>query len=164
MTDDYTYDCDCGVHVINDYGQDHECQWRPFAVYGTLRPGCGNDRLWQGNAAPIGLGHVTGFRLVSNGAFPYAVPTEDQRIVVEMVMPHVGRYADILWRMDALEGVPHHYTRERVTVAHRGETTECWMYVPVHDVGRMPTVPGGDWLQRHADAWDPDELVRRVVG
>jgi len=99
MTDDYTYDCDCGVHVINDYGQDHECQWRPFAVYGTLRPGCGNDRLWQGNAAPIGLGHVTGFRLVSNGAFPYAVPTEDQRIVVEMVMPHVGRYADILWRM-----------------------------------------------------------------
>lgn len=144
----------------------------PIAVYGTLRPGCGNARLWQDRADAIGIGTVTGFELRTPGGFPYAVPTghRDHRITVELIMPWQGRYQEVIDRMDVLEGVPHHYRRIEVavdaTLRHVTGTVFAWMYVPTDQArtAKYRKIESGDWLARDIGDWDADELVRRVVG
>jgi gamma-glutamylcyclotransferase (GGCT)/AIG2-like uncharacterized protein YtfP len=104
----------------------------PYAVYGTLRSGMGNDGLWRGLAEPISAGVVRGFRLVSNESFPYALPAgADSEIVVEVIQPY-EQYAEIVRRnLDRLEGYPSFYDRILVDVENdRGHAT-CWLYTPV---------------------------------
>jgi gamma-glutamylcyclotransferase (GGCT)/AIG2-like uncharacterized protein YtfP len=101
----------------------------PAAVYGTLRPGFGNDRLWQGKAKHIGDGTVHGYRLVGRG-FPYAIPSPDETIVVSLIQPYSDTYDYVLERMDWLEGVPHHYTRVNVAVLTEQGYIVAWMYQP----------------------------------
>jgi len=123
----------------------------PFAVYGTLRSGMGNDRLWIGHATSVNVAAVYGYRLVTHGAFPYAIPAPpDQRVVVEVIQPHPGRHDALLDRLDALEGYPFHYDRFTVD-AHplRSAPLSCWMYVPVdaEAYDDLTPVPGNDWTR-----------------
>lgn len=153
-------------HDPDEYGfhwpePEEEGCW-PIAVYGTLRPGFGNDRLWRERAtASEGTGTVPGYRLVSNGGFPYAIPAEpDQAAVVSLVWPNADEYDRVLASMDRLEGVPHHYTREEVLVLlSDGSGMVAWMYVPAdpeHYEGLRP-VPGNDWAQAERFRWWEDD-------
>ena len=121
----------------------------PVFVYGTLRPGCGNDRLWRkwATAAHDGDAYVHGYRLVHNGAFPYAVTDEESVTVGCLVYPLPAFEQDLMARLDALEGVPHHYDRVKVDVDVPGATVTAWMYAPPLDrhITRLPSVPGNDW-------------------
>lgn len=123
----------------------------PVFVYGTLRPGCGNDSLWVRRAACRYDGDcfVAGFRLVTNGAFPYALPAEDEVSVGALVYPHPAAEAEVMARLDALEGVPHHYERLSVDVATPDGVVAAWMYVPrrLDAYEGLEAVPGNDWIQ-----------------
>ncbi len=123
---------------------------RPVAVYGTLREGGGNARLWSGLArAEPGVLH--GFRLVGHGrAFPFALPEPGALTVVDLI-----RWDDAaaelvgLPLMDRLEGVPHFYCRvaARVTDAW-GDDHLAWVYTPAHPerYANLPAVPNNDWM------------------
>lgn len=125
-----------------------------FAVYGTLRTTCGNDRLWHGKAESIGLGKVSGFDLVARGAaFPYALPAHpSHQITVEVLEPHWACVESLTARMDQLEGTPWHYERWPVTVEMSTGDRTAWMYVASPStaehllMAELPTIPSGDWI------------------
>jgi len=141
----------------------------PFLVYGTLRPGCGNDGLWRGRAIAIGRVTVPGYRLVDRGAFPYAITASfDDAVVAEVLMAPADTYPALLAEMDWLEGVAHgHYARIRAaaltgadqasrTLAELGKRKVIgsavvgWLYVAGSGVNvkNLPAVPGNDWAAR----------------
>lgn len=107
----------------------------PVVVYGTLRPGFGNSRLWLGRARDLhdGATYVSGFRLSGRG-FPYATPSPGETIVGCLVIPEPWTYDAVLSDMDHLEGVPHHYTRELVVAETPDGWRVAWMYVAAHPV------------------------------
>lgn len=123
----------------------------PFFVYGTLRPEQGNDHCWQGYARAVGdgLSHVNGFRLVHNGAFPYALPCPGDAVVGAVIVPTDDTYEYVLDRMDRLEGYPSFYDRVVVSVLNErtGKSRGAWMYTPARpaDYERLRTVPNNDW-------------------
>jgi gamma-glutamylcyclotransferase (GGCT)/AIG2-like uncharacterized protein YtfP len=105
----------------------------PIAVYGTLRPGCGNDQLWKGLAEPIDDSNllIFGYRLVSFGAFPYAIPDPDEVSIGCLLVARPGCWPELIRRCDRLEGVPVHYIREEALVQRANHTTEfAWIYTP----------------------------------
>lgn len=120
----------------------------PYAVYGTLRTGHGNSRLWRDMADAQGVGTVTGYRLVTNGGFPYALPA-DELSVIEVVQPRPEHAAEVRYRLDRLEGYPSFYDRVLVDVDLNGETVRCWMYTPVQSesYASLAAVEGNDWNQ-----------------
>lgn len=125
---------------------------RPFFVYGTLRPGQGNDRLWRGDAVAFDDGEciVKGYRLVGRGSIPYAVRAEGKQVVGCLVDPFVDAYANVARALDGLEGYPVHYDRIVVDVYRPGrlEPMEAWMYSPPDErwLGDREEVPDGDWV------------------
>ena len=104
----------------------------PFFVYGTLRPGFGNDRLWQGRAAAYFDGEATapGWGLVDRG-IPYAVPAVGMAAVGCLVMPFDDEYPSVARSLDGLEGYPVHYDRVAID-AHMpsGSPIRAWIYTP----------------------------------
>jgi gamma-glutamylcyclotransferase (GGCT)/AIG2-like uncharacterized protein YtfP len=128
----------------------------PFFVYGTLRPGYGNDRLWHGRAHDRHDGecYVTGFRLVGRG-FPYAIPAEGAEAVGALIVPDADHYEDVTRDLDRLEGVPTHYYRDLVVITTPEGYRVAWMYIASgewlgHDRLAVPTDPAGrfDWALR----------------
>ena len=128
----------------------------PFFVYGTLRPGQGNDRRWitRAVAEHDGEARVLGFRLVgARQFFPYAIATGDPTDVAygAVIRPVPGEYANVLRSFDQLEGYPNHYDRVPVQVDTPTGPVECYIYTPPMDewtrrrTARMEPVPGGDW-------------------
>lgn len=120
----------------------------PVFVYGTLRPGHGNDRVWQGRAyaAFDGKCKVIGYRLVDTG-FPYMIPAKSDQTFGCLIVPLPEHYDAVLARMDALEGVPHHYTRETIAVLTPEGAVMAWTYLPTHPeaVADLPEVWQNDW-------------------
>ena len=100
-------------------------------VYGTLRPGYGNARLWFGYAEGEHDGEavVNGFRLVGH-AFPYAIRDEHSSTVGCLVYPRLDTYDYVTDAMDMLEGVPTHYRRIQVPVSTPDGEVQAWMYEP----------------------------------
>lgn len=102
----------------------------PICVYGTLRPGYGNSRLWRDRARDLHDGDVTvtGYRLVGRG-FPYAIASEGESIAACLIVPEPWTYDAVLADMDMLEGVPDHYTRELIVADTPDGFRVAWMYV-----------------------------------
>lgn len=127
----------------------------PYAVYGTLRPKCGNDWLWKDMAVCIGSTTVDGYRLVTNGSFPYAIPAEGQQIVVDLIAPSVEHAAVLRTRLDRLEGYPDHYDRVLVQVTFDDAQINVWLYTPndPYYIEDAVPVPGNDWLANQ-DEWE----------
>lgn len=150
--------CQCG----HDRRNEHERY--PVFVYGTLRPGCGNDRLWRGRAVTIhdGTAILVGYKLVTNGHFPYMIPATTAQTVGTLIVPDDEHYDDVLDRMDMLEGVPRHYLRIRVAVlVEGGEPCFAWTYVPAtrnHDLMPECATAGGrfDWHAERASRYQPE--------
>lgn len=134
----------------------------PFAVYGTLRPGCGNDHRWLDRAEASAPKRLEGFELIGAGAgFPYAVPVRGSTstIVVNVVTPEPEHYDDVRRSLDQLEGYPRHYDRIRVEV----EYEPCWIYVPswwpeygsvrFRTFNDLRVIEGGDWMSEDTGWW-----------
>ena len=124
----------------------------PVFVFGTLRPGCGNDRRWHDIAVSAcnGTAVLRDHRLVTNGSFPYCLPAEGEQTVGCLIVPRVGQTRAALESMDALEGVPVHYNRKRCTVEVPGAIVQAWYYVPDdwESYSDLPAVPKNDWSHR----------------
>lgn len=128
----------------------------PFFVYGTLRPGCGNDRFWvdRATATDDGVAYVIGWKLVTNGGFPYLVRAASAQSVGCLVRPRREHYDRVRDSFDALEGVPRHYLRIEVAVMTPAGPVMAWTYTPTHPDDRLlpdvPTNPAGfyDWAER----------------
>jgi gamma-glutamylcyclotransferase (GGCT)/AIG2-like uncharacterized protein YtfP len=121
----------------------------PYAFYGSLRPGCGNDWLWSGRGVCSPGGVVRGFRLVTERGlgFPFALPAAGEFVMVDVVRP-LGGFEGVLRRdLDRLEGYPDFYGRGVVQVELGGGVVSCCMYWPVDAVRYegLLSVPGGDW-------------------
>ena len=139
-------------HDPEEGTMNHDNLDRPYAVYGTLRSGESNARLWQGLATGGDLDLLSGYRLVSNGYFPYALPAANETTVVEIVRPVANQAAqyELRERLDNLEGYPTLYDRLVVTTDFGDQ---CWLYMPVSDherLGRLPRVLDNDWTA-HCD-------------
>ena len=144
----------------------------PFFVYGSLRPGFGNYRLFQRfdheTVDATFSGGATMYAL--SGAFPYMVKSDSVApITGDLVsIDNLSDYPSALATIDALEGYDankpdtSHYIRTRVTVQDiDGNDIEAWTYFasPSHAediVSRLPIVESGDWAQ-----WKPayDEMA-----
>lgn len=132
----------------------------PVLVYGTLRRhGGANSRLLTGRATYGETIRVEGYRLLSNGHFPYAIPTPGSEITVEVVHLSQERRGETIGRLDALEGYREDapegslYTREIVSWnASDGMLRSGFMYVPsastIERIMRddLTEIPSGDWL------------------
>lgn len=124
----------------------------PVIVYGTLRHGFGNDRLWAG----LGVHQpaiLPGFRIyaVRHGEFPVVERTHDDHdeVLVDVVFWHSTAHAmKGIENMDWLEGHPTLYLRQKATAyLESGDPVTGWLYVPADDHllrGAMP-IPSGNW-------------------
>lgn len=111
-------------------------------VYGTLRKGCGNDRLLVGSEL-VGTFTVPGYKMYSAGGFPYCVKVDDmdQTIVTEVYLVNDST----LESLDGLEGVAYnHYMRVPVD---RTGFDDVELYVPhvTTSIDDLPVVKNGDW-------------------
>lgn len=136
----------------------------PFFVFGTLRPGYGNDRTWQGLAHDLHDDEVTlaDHRLVSNGSFPYCIPAEGQTTTGTLIVPFAEKYMQAQHAMDMLEGFPRHYNRKSCAVTTPDGVIMAWYYIPddwQHYEG-LRMVPGNNWRNAR-DRRDDDEGFSR---
>ena len=131
---------------------ERDLPFRPYFVYGTLRPGVGNDRLWHGLADPVGDGEVTasGFIMVASG-IPWAIHTgrDLDKIVGCLIVPRPDDWdsaAELRRRLDGLEGHPFSYERMPTPVLVDRRKIWAWIYSPTHREIDAPTVPSGDFI------------------
>lgn len=128
---------------------------RPYFVYGTLRPGYGNAKLWQSagaQAAFDGRVRVRGFQMRASG-IPFAIRTDDERseIVGALIYPpyNEGMQRWLRYDLDSLEGHPHLYERQATRVyfpdAFDGCHITAWIYAMRERWGDSPIVPSGDY-------------------
>ena len=132
----------------------------PFFVYGTLRPGQGNYRLLAGQTVAEFPATLPGHALYGPG-LPYVTAgEEDSTVVGALIFVAPERYAEVLARLDCLEGYrpgrPHcHYERVVRTVRYLDAdgaeaTTLAWVYLagPAARERLRGTerIAGGDWL------------------
>jgi gamma-glutamylcyclotransferase (GGCT)/AIG2-like uncharacterized protein YtfP len=129
----------------------------PFFVYGTLRPGAANHRLFlAGRTAAEEPAHLPGAALHDGPGYPYAVPGGPGEVVGDLVHAAPGAYGELLSVLDRLEEYlgPGHplnlYERlPRDTVRLRdGAVVRAWVYVPAPRTVPGAPIPGGDWLSR----------------
>lgn len=117
-------------------------------VYGTLLRGEPNHALLVNTPWPafISTAKMQGLELVvTHGAFPYCVVTDNADHIVE------GELYDVdprtLDRLDALEGVPSHYTRatRRVHMPD-GSRHDAFVYV-IHSRPERARAIGTSWIR-----------------
>jgi gamma-glutamylcyclotransferase (GGCT)/AIG2-like uncharacterized protein YtfP len=126
-------------------------QQLPIFVYGTLRPGCGNEGRWLNRATPyddgkcfaIGIGLFGGASM----PFPYASTVHGEQTVGCLIVPQKDLYDAVLADMDQLEGVPNHYQRTTVAVIVGDSITPAWIYTTA-DPGTITRTPYNDWNRR----------------
>ena len=106
-------------------------------VYGTLKQGHGNHEYYlAGNDGVEYLGrcYITGdFTMYSNGAFPMVVKGDNPEALNHIVGEVYEVDEDTLDALDALEGHPEWYCREKVLTPWK----KAWVYI-MPDSGRFP--------------------------
>ena len=126
---------------------------RPYFVYGTLRPGWGNARLWKHREATArydGETCVHGYELYA-GEIPFAVPG-DGMVVGALIYPHPTYAEGLRGNLDALEGHPRMYRRTECVALTPDGPVDAWIYVFQLDVTGCDLIPSGDFndhLQGH---------------
>ena len=118
----------------------------PYAVYGSLRPGCGNDVLWHGRAVASEQSfRVEGFRLVTSTGlgYPFALRSSRDSICVDLIYPKSEWAFELRKDLDRLEGYPDFYTRTSVNV----EGVTALLYLPAEPqrYSHLQPVLDGDW-------------------
>lgn len=129
---------------------------RPFAVYGTLRPPMRNYECYLGGQTVSERRGVVRDQALYVAGLPYVIDQPGGEVVVDVMTIRPGLYAEVLQRVDHLEGYnpaypdSGHYRRvARVVLLDipGGGTAEvtCWLYVAGDDtaqwlIGRAPIV------------------------
>ena len=143
------------THSIPDpLAAQHEPERLPFFCYGTLRPGHGNSRLWEGDAAARydGEARLANHQMTAWGC-PYISPLDGWTVTGTLVYANddlsLYEYRHLLYRLDSLEGVVYadppsgHYQRKAVDVDTPDGPVRAWVYWS--DMPAKRVVPGGDW-------------------
>lgn len=128
-------------------------------VYGTLRSGFHNARLWEG-CADSEMGWLAGYRLyeVEGAGFPI-VQRDEESLYVPYVRVEIltWRSDDLavegIERLDWLESVPRLYRRIEVTaVTDNGRDRRGWLYVPSSQwlTEGVRLIESGDWAAADA--------------
>lgn len=129
----------------------------PYFVYGTLRPHGGNDSIWGYCAAESchdGEVFVEGWDMYGLG-IPSVVRSDDpaSRVYGALIVPPMDENLRIRLRnaLDDLEGHPHGYFRELVSV-HLPDRrlVSSWIYSG-EKFGRREDrlIASGDWMNRN---------------
>lgn len=132
----------------------------PFFVYGTLLRGQPNHFMWAGAALKVEKAVLPGAALYDCGAFPMLALRRAGTVKGELVWVRENRYAALLARLDALEGIDPAepgrsiYQRQPQWVLNTTQQGQhAWVYIGNENVARhLPEVPGGDWAA-HLAAW-----------
>ena len=112
------------------------------AVYGTLMAGERNER-WAADALDRKPCILRGTLYDTGRGYPAFVPDADGGEVRAELLTVT---ADILARMDELEGYPRLYRRETVqAVLEDGRVEAAMVYVLNTRMRGAKTIPGGDW-------------------
>ena len=115
-------------------------------VYGTLKQGHGNHRLLT-DAKFVGTATTSQeFTMYSTGGFPALVHSGDTSIFGEVYEVTDEEFS----RLDVLEGYPHMYTREQISVnvGEEGDSfvsNNVWVYIWNYELDDMPVVESGEW-------------------
>lgn len=127
-------------------------------AYGTLRPGCGNDRM-LGDYLHLGDTTTPGrLYLHSCGAFPVFVPDADaDTTVTGSLMLADDTEAMRVTQMEVNAG----YNAEWIDLTFEGMTVEAITYPWRRPTSNFTLIPSGDWYDiawnrvnpRHAQAW-----------
>lgn len=150
-------------------------------VYGTLKSGYGNNRLItrcsKSTLLDVGITQETMF--FSNGGIPFmlrdlheerAKSTGDGSnsfmVIEDYLAPVVGevwtiRSEEVITNMDRLEGHPHGYRREPLTVYQLGnenEVYECEGYFYQHNM--KLTQPNHQIGEKYYHSWPTREYAR----
>lgn len=133
----------------------------PFFVYGTLRPGEVNHRLFlRGRTTAEEPARLPGVALYEGPGYPYAVERAGSVTAGELITPAADAYRELLGALDLLEeyagpGSPGNvYDRvARDAVRADGSRVRAWVYLAAAPLaGRLALsgreIPGGDWLRR----------------
>ncbi|MFI5620240.1 gamma-glutamylcyclotransferase family protein [Streptomyces sp. NPDC051567] len=133
----------------------------PFFVYGTLRPGEVNHRLFlRGRTVAEEPARLPDAALYDGPGYPYAVPRAGSAVVGELIAPEPGAYGELLAALDELEeyegpGRPGNlYDRTvREVLRPDGTPVRAWVYLAspllARDLEESGTaIPGGDWFGR----------------
>jgi len=133
-------------------------------VYGTLRKGYGNHVLLQGCEYIGTIIAELPFEMISLGAFPALVPTENgekKQIVGEVYEISRENLSDL----DHLEGYPNFYNRMQFKLQDYGIDGEAWFYF-INDrrtgFKNTEVVVSGDW--RSAAMGRPDFPEKLTLG
>lgn len=118
------------------------------AVYGSLRKGLGNHhRIDPEKVDSVFLGETTlapsmNFKMVSLGGFPACVRDVGHGTPITVEVYRVS--AEVLDSLDALEGHPDWYCREKIGTPYKN----AWIYLMPEgkNYEHRPAVPNGDWL------------------
>lgn len=129
----------------------------PYFVYGTLRPGGGNDDIWGycvATACHDGEVFVEGWEMYGLGV-PTVVRTDDEtsRVYGALIVPPLDEDLRIRLRnaLDDLEGHPRAYVRENVLV-HLPDRrlVSSWIYSGERFGRRADRlIPSGDWMKHN---------------
>lgn len=128
----------------------------PFFVYGTLRPGQHNYSLMKGGVAEQTPAVLADHAMYASG-LPYVVAEHGGIVMGDLVTVTEDAYAEMLDRLDRLEGYREgrdedsFYIRRQVEVTTDLGPAQAWVYLAgantrrnlVRD--RVPRVEGGDW-------------------
>ena len=133
-------------------------------VYGTLKPGHGNNGLIErGNGKSIGPARTVGKFLLNDG-FPYVWKprqgtTGAYHVHLGQVVGHLYKVSDAcLESCDRLEGHPTHYCRTPITVAYGPNGAGPYVTAGIYLAQSEP----GQYLQTPIDGlleWGRDEPV-----
>ena len=126
-------------------------------VYGTLRPGQHNADFWTGepSSKDLGVGTVPG--VIFDHGFPIYLHSQAGQVVGNLLEVN-----DVVRdRLDRLEGAPHMYRREPITVTLQdGRALEAELYVWQRGLHGEPQIPGGDYVAYKTGVDAGDEATR----
>lgn len=128
----------------------------PFFVYGTLRPGCGNDRLWRGYETEMRFAtlHNCALWFHASGRFPFATFGHGDTAHGDLLTIDPTHYDRVCTDLDYLEGFdrlnPERSFYRRVEVVANlddGSPVSAWLYLATRRLSDTAhRVPGNDWL------------------
>ena len=112
------------------------------SVYGTLRPGHGNNGLLRG-AKHLGTGKTQNKFLLSASGVPFVSPRKglagSNHVTVDTYIVDDKEFADL----DMLESHPQWYMRQKTNVVLGGSLIRTWLYFN-DDIGQE-IIPTGDY-------------------
>ena len=112
------------------------------SVYGTLRPGFGNNRLLN-TSEHLGTGKTVEKYTLRASGIPFVSKEPLHNVVVDVYKVD----NDTLDRLDGLEGHPEWYKREQIPVKVGDKTMTAWLYFN-DGYPNLPLINSGDYTKR----------------